>query len=190
MDAKALKKTRTTREITEVIQNLSPADRARLLSTAGYYSAKARLMPEELLQMALVKAFQGKRLCPSNVAPVTFFRGVMKSLANNEYKKRKRRIEAGFVEITNDNVNLVDNFTDPSPPPDEALILSSEETQFYDSIEEAFINDEKGHMVLLGIFDGLKGRELCDAAGVSKSELVTIHKRIKRKSAKLKSKEH
>ena len=174
-------------ELHKELEALSPVDKQRLRMIAKKYAAVAGDMePEDLLQEAMLKVFevdpQNRRNCRSDLDALTFMASTMRSLASSRVEWRKRREEAAALETTHADYNLLTAMkADPNQKSPEQALLSSENEEAF----QAFLLDEckgceKTQLVLLGGFDGLRGKALCDAAGVTKSELATIHKRINR----------
>lgn len=175
-------------DIAEAISELSLADKARLMKVANIYSGAARMLPDDLLQESFSKALEEKRKCPADLNVVVFLCGTIKSLASNEVERRKRRLKAEALETTTEHYDLLTSAApDPTISVEESIIEQEAEKVFYDRLSEEFENDEEGYLVLLGMFEGLRGGKLCEAAGVTATELATIRKRIKRKLSQLKN---
>lgn len=162
---------------------LSPRDKMRLMLVAKKYAAFTKdLEPEDLIQEALMKVFEEKRSCKLDLGVFTFLASAMRSLASNQTEMRARRREANMLEITHARYDLLtQRNSDPDHLSAEETIIDEEmERAFQDFLLEACNDCEKTQLVLLGGFDGLRGAGLCEAAGVSKQELATIHRRIGR----------
>ena len=162
---------------------LSPRDKKRLMLIAKKYSAFTKnLEPEDLIQEALMKVFEEKRSCKSDLDVFTFLAGAMRSLANNQMEMRARRRDANMLEVQYAKYDLLTELrSDPNLLNAEETIIDEEmERKFQNFLLEACNGCEQTQLVLLGGFDGLRGAALCEAAGVSKQELATIHRRIGR----------
>jgi DNA-directed RNA polymerase specialized sigma24 family protein len=175
-------------ELIDSLATLSKADKQRLRMLSRVYAGPARMMPEDLLQDAMAKVIEDKRHCPVGVPIVVFLHGIIKSLASNEVDKRERRKAALAIEETHEDYDLfsASSCCPDAVSPEKALIIKEREIAFHDFLMEQCGNDDKTMLVLLGAFDGLKGADLCQEAGVSKQELATINKRIWRMMAKFK----
>lgn len=165
------------------LEALSPVNKQRLRLIARKYAAVAGDMdPEDLLQEAMMKVFEDGRHCRSDLNALTFMASTMRSLASSRVEWRKRREEALALETTHASYDLL-TATRAGPEqksPEEMLLTTESEEAFQAFLMEECNGCEKTQLVLLGGFDGLRGQALCDAAGVTKSELATIHKRINR----------
>lgn len=162
---------------------LSPRDKKRLTLVAKKYAAFTKdLEPEDLIQEALMKVFEEKRSCKSDLEVFTFLAGSMRSLANNQREMRARRRDANMLEVQHAKYDLLtEHRSNPDHLNGEETIIDEEtERAFHDFLLEACNGCEKTQLVLLGGFDGLRGTDLCETAGVSKQELATIHRRIGR----------
>lgn len=173
-------------EIAERIEALSIADQARLLKAARYYAPRASMLSNDLLQEAMVRAIDGTRLCPADVSVVKFLANTMRSIARGELDKEERREADGGLEIQIvDDSLFSDMHADPAPSQEDALIEIEGDEAFHNWLTDQFADDDEAMIVLLGMFENLKGQKLCEETGFNPDELATIRRRIKRKIATL-----
>lgn len=78
-------------EITALIGSFGAADWIRLRKIARYYSFGGMIESDDLLQEALRRTIEGGRACPGDVPPITFLAGVMRSIADDERDRVRRR---------------------------------------------------------------------------------------------------
>lgn len=169
-------------EITERIEALSVADQARLLKVAGYYAPRTSMQPNDLLQEAMVRAIDGTRLCPPDVPVVKFLANTMRSIVRGELDKEERREVDGGLETPIVDYNLFsDMHADPAQSQEDELIQIEGDDAFHNWLTDQFADDDDGMIVLLGMFENLKGQKLCEETGFNTEELATIRRRIKRK---------
>lgn len=174
-------------ELHEELEALAPVDKHRLRMIAKKYAgASGDMEPEDLLQEAMLKIFeddpQKRRHCSRDLDLLTFMAGTMRSLASNRRERRKRREEAKMLETTHAGYDLLSvKYVEPDQKsPEEVLLQSEREEAFQSFLLDECNGCEETQLVLLGGFDGLRGEALCEAAGVTKNRLATIHKRINR----------
>jgi RNA polymerase sigma factor (sigma-70 family) len=180
MSAADAARKRSAEDCKDEIEEVSRHQGDRLLLIARYFAARARLSPEDLLQEALTRVLCGDRQRPPDVDIVAFLGGVMKSIASSEVRKRARREDAGYAETPTDLGLFADTVSDGRAGVEETICREEHDAAFHAWLYEQF-DDEETQLVLLGVFEGLSGEELCVQTGVSKSQLATIRRRIRRK---------
>ena len=168
------------------LARVSRGDRDRLLRIEKYFSGRARMTAEDLLQEAIVRVLNGDRTYRPDLDTVRFLAGVMKSIANGEVKKKRRREDAGAFETTVVDFGLfAQQQRDDKPTPEEDLIdcesTQQSDAKFHEWLQDEFDGDDETLMVLFAMFEGLSGQKLCEATGVTKDRLATIRRRIRRK---------
>ena len=175
-----------SQEISNELHTAYSTDLIRLRMIAKRWAKVAKTIThEDLLHEAMLKAIEGSRRCPKDLDVVTFLAGIMRSLASNYVKRSNRRKKALGNEVllyeNDDYDHLIATTTDDTVRSGEDELLHAEhEKEFRAFLEEQCKGCEKTLRVLRGGFDGLKGQDLCDFADVTKNELATIHRRIKR----------
>ena len=176
-----------TEELRDELGALCLTDKARLLKIAKKWAeVSGDIEPEDLLHEAMMKAIEEnpryRRRCPKGVELVTFLANAMRSLADNRIEWRKRRKDALAAEVSHPEYDLLIALTadETTRTGEQELLHAEHEAAFHAFLEEQCKGCERTHLVLLGGFDGLRGQELCDFAGVTKEELATIHRRIAR----------
>jgi len=162
------------------IEEVSLHQGDRLLVIAKYFATRAHLSPEDLLQEALTRVLCGDRERPPDVDIVAFLGGVMKSIASSEVRKRARREDAGYAETPADLGLFADTVSDGRAGIEDTICRKEHDAEFHAWLCEQFEDDET-MLVLLGMFEGLSGEELCSQTGVTKGQLATIRRRIRRK---------
>lgn len=174
---------REPQELLDALGALGDVDKHRIRMGARKYAAVAGDMDEDdLLQETLMKIHEEKRCCPTDVDPLVFVAGVIRSLASSRTEWRKRREERRALEVTSPDYDLFATSTpDPNAKtPEEILVGEERDEAFQAFLSEQCNGCEKTELVLLGKFDGMRGKELCELAGVTEKELATILKRIAR----------
>lgn len=169
-------------EISAGISALSQADRLRLRKAARFLSAINGLGDDvELLQEALVRAFEGRRKCRRDLPIVIFIVGAMRSIANAASKSARRSPVDRFVSVTED----FDDAADSTPHAEGVDYVTPEREEvarnLLQKIQEMFKDDEESQMMLYAIGEGFKGEGLREELGLTDREENTIRTRISRK---------
>ena len=175
----------------DVLSSLSSPQQKRLMLAAKYFCGRARMEAADLLQEAMLRVLTGERKLKPGLDRVTFLCGIMKSISSGEVQKRKVRTKVGFSEQPMD-LGLFSDMTPNGDPTPESALIEQQTTQecdeaFHCWLETEFHEDEETLIVLYALFEGLKGAELCEATGITKSKLATIRRRIARKLSEFQS---
>ncbi|MFK5979727.1 MAG: hypothetical protein QM488_12665 [Rhizobiaceae bacterium] len=169
-------------EVADQIEDLSVADQARLIKIARYYAPRTAMQAGDLLQEAYIRSIDGTRLCPPDVLMVIFLANVIRSIACGELDKRKRREVDGGLEIGHQNFDLfAERKADIAPSQEDLLIIMEGDDAFHAWLMQQFENDDEAILILLAMFEGMKGEQLCREVGCDADQLATIRRRIKRK---------
>lgn len=168
----------TAAEVHTLIEAVSDADMARLVSAAKGFSSLCGIEWKDLLQEAFTRALEGRRTCERGTALVPFICGVMKSFVSQENEARKDGFRP-IVPTRNGEPALPDvPTTDPSP--ERATISAIDGAAALAKIEAAAAGDEKLQLLIEGIYEGMRGAELQELLGVDEKGLAAVRKRLKR----------
>ena len=124
---------------------------------------------DDLLQEAFQRALDGTRQCTRTLEFVPFLAGVMRSIASDWRKARKRRPEMSLVTETGCLREVILQARDASPVADEVLTLNEEKQAIF----ALFIDDSLAQRLLEGIMDGLAGAQLRSLTGLSETEFAS-----------------
>ena len=112
---------RARAEIASAIRAFTPAQWARLRRVAAHYSIGDLMEAEDLLQEAFRRALDGERKCPVSVDVVRFLAEAMRSVADGELKRTKRRPALVPLPAPGDPAAPVPEPMDPAPNAEEQL---------------------------------------------------------------------
>ena len=167
-------------EVKAALNALTAVDIARLNQAAEFFCVINGFdQPNDLLQEALTRALAGQRRCRRDLALVPFLYGSMRSIANAAAKASRR--------------SRIDPFADPEDSDEEAE-LGAHAVELVDperlaaardalqKLNELFKDDEEILIFIEAMASGLKGRELRQSLGLSKTDHDTIRKRMHRQS--------
>lgn len=184
-------KTATLEEVEDAIRGLSPADVARL---EGFAAAKARALgvagmdldAAGLLNNALEKTLRGdRRWRPEKVGFVGHLLGVIRSDVSHhgEQVTRGRPVVSAAADSrrVDDDGRVSDPVEDHAgdDPTPEREVAARERLA---ALAKLFAGDDDVTLVLEALAQEMKGPEIQDDLGISKTEYETIMKRMRRKA--------
>lgn len=180
-------------EFAAAMAALTRVEKLRLRQVQQIFSRPPLMEGADLLNEVYVRVFNGTRRWYVGKDVLTFVIGAMRSLADEATERVEReQVTAGpgfrqagepLVEgIGFTNHAGVVSYTDPSVTPEDGLVASEERKLIADYRQRALeelADDEKAQLLLEGMLDGIKGRELQelvemddDTAFASKQKLV------------------
>jgi DNA-directed RNA polymerase specialized sigma24 family protein len=173
--------TLATSEIKAAIEALPHAGWLRLHRIARALSRHTGIEPADLLQEAFQRALDGSRRCPGDVDVLRFLAGVMRSIASDWCKARRRwqRLQlvapAAVLEVVMLQVR------DLRPTPDDALASEQEAARAITAIRGLFADDAVALRLLEGMLDGLEGEALRSLASLSETAFASKRRHIRRR---------
>ena len=130
---------------------------------------RSRLVPgldwTDLLQESLLRLLDGSRRWPLEVPLTVFLAGVMRSLADEHWRRRVREKELWRCK---------ELFQVEQEQRDASIRLVA-------SLERLFAGDRQALAMLAAIGEGWSPDEVCTRLGVSKKSYATIRRRIRRR---------
>jgi DNA-directed RNA polymerase specialized sigma24 family protein len=176
----------TIGEVQKALDSLSEADMIRLSKIEELF---ARNNPTStLLADAIIKTFDGTRSWKRGMGVCEHMYGVMRSLANNDHKKKT--ISKRTVAFTNDegeeNLRILHETSSPSP---ETLLIEREYQEEHEQnaqtlanqVLDLFADDGDAMMILMGMMDDIPAEEIRELSGMDQTSYNTTRKRIRRK---------
>ncbi len=158
-------------EIAAAINGLSPAELARLRALAR---ARAQGLPAgmgwaDLLQEAVTRTLAGNRKLPPDVPLVAFLGGVMRSLANEAWRRSRR--EGVLLEALGETAG-----EDAARDPERTALA----IQALSSIHRLFAGDPDVLKLLAGLADELSGEEIRQMYDLPARDYESARKRLRR----------
>lgn len=154
-------------EAEAAIRALTDRDKTSLMKIAMIYAGKTPYDHEDLVQEALLRVLDGKRIWPRDLGPTQFLWGVVRSIASEWKKKRKppkilpeTADPAGEERRANAGLDVV-------------------------KILALFDDDPIAQIIVRGMMEGLRGQELQDLSGLDKTEYESKRTKIRRRLEKL-----
>jgi hypothetical protein len=155
----------TREEIVRAIQTLRDAEKTALMKIARAYARKTPYDHEDLIHEAFARVLGGQRGWPRDVPALLFLGGVVRSIAW-DWKHDQQEDE-----------------TDPQDP------RAAERTAIAKldaaNILKQFDDDPVAKKIVFGMMEGLRGDELRELSGLSKTEYESKRTKIRRRIERL-----
>ena len=180
-------------QVCGLIEAMSDADLNAIWEASIYFGGRGGIEPEDLRQEALTRAIE-TRTCKVGIDIVPFICGIMKSLASEgpRAKKRARQkaqlrgtapapigVELAFVD---DYESLGGLKADAVSPEDEALskIIHQRELE---KVMTCISDDEDLLLLVEAIYDGMVGKALEDLLSTNTKGLAALRRKLGRRLA-------
>jgi len=182
------------------MSKLSVAELVRLKRVGLRYSGGSGMSPDELLSEAYVRAVANTRNWPVGVDVVRFMAEAMRSIASgarDSVKAEARIVPVAMrsaqmadadAEAVTDQGGVVIDFTRPSSSAEQQLIDSEEAiadasrlSKWRQELLDLFADDYQAQLIVEGMMDGLRGKELQELAGLTGAEFQTKYKKVSRR---------
>lgn len=172
-------------EALAVFRNLSEVELDKLGRIASFIAGSGGYAPpHELINETYIRIAEGKRKWPRNLNFLAFVGGVMKSLVTDgkfiPEERKLVRLKQGFTIVNSDDLMMVAANDDSADLAKKERIESA-----MSKLQTHFAGDGEMEMLLMGIEDGLRGKELQDAVGVDAKRLEALRTRMNRQIEKL-----
>jgi DNA-directed RNA polymerase specialized sigma24 family protein len=170
----AIEATDSAAAVSRALALLSEADLLRLQALARL---RARGLPDgvawsDLLHEALARALDGSRQWPSNVPLLVFLAGVMRSICDEIWRRRRR--EAGVIAPAND----AECRTVACPAPDQERVVAA--GQAIATIYRLFATDQTALLIISGLANGLSADDIRARNALSSMAYDSARRRIRR----------
>ena len=163
---------RTTVDATRAIQALSDTDLVRLKALAQLWG---RGLPggigwADVLNEAILRVLNGSRRWPADVPLLAFLSGVMRSICDDHWRRRRREPRAEA------DVAFGLSAEDTAPDPERTLAAA----QALVEVHRLFARDPCALKIISGLADGLTASEICRHYGITERDYDTARKRMRR----------
>jgi DNA-directed RNA polymerase specialized sigma24 family protein len=152
-------------ELIVSIRALAEAEKTTLVKAAKFYATRTPFDSDDLLQEAICRILSGKRVWGGSIPLLSFFVGVMRSIAW-EWKN----------EYCEDVIEAHD------PRCGESTILATIEMA---NIVAMFADDLAAQKIVMGMMNGVRGKELQRICGLGKVEYESKRRKIRRRIEQL-----
>ena len=178
----------------------SAADHVRLKRVGLKYSGGSGMSPDELVSEAYVRAAANSRNWPVGVDVVRFMAEAMRSIANGARDSvtaearslpvamRSAQMADADAEAVTDQLGVVIDFIRPPPSPEQLLIDGEEAaadasrlSKWRQELLDLFADDYQAQLIVEGMMDGMRGKELQELADLTSAEFPTKYKKVSRR---------
>ncbi len=162
------------RDVGPALEALSDDDLLRLRALARL---RARGLPggvawSDLLHEAVLRALEGTRRWPPGVPLLAFLAGIMRSLCDEQWRRRRR--ESLSPQPGDAAATLIDVASNADP---ERVYAAAEALA---AVDRLFASDAMALKVIAGLTNGLSAEEIQRLYGVSAVEYDTARRRMRR----------
>ncbi|WP_296710976.1 hypothetical protein [Rhodoblastus sp.] len=175
-------------EALAMIHALSADEKAKLIAMDKGQIGGTGRQAGELFREALCRTILGKRRCPRDVPFIAFLIQTMRSIASHDREYQKRHVAFDDDRANPEPVVLGTGALASSSLNPEQLLLDAEEPEAktaLETINSHFDGDEDCQMMIMGLAEGLRGRDLREFVGADQSRIDYLYKKIRRKMLKL-----
>ncbi|MBX4997457.1 transposase [Rhizobium lentis] len=160
---------------------LSNEERNKLARVARFIAGSSGFpSPDDLINEAYVRIADGRRRWPRGHGFTSFVAGVMKSLRSDGAfvtdERKVVRLDQGFAIVTSEDLQMVAANDDDGDLARKAIIEDA-----ISKLEEHFADDDEMMLLLMGIQEGMIGKDLQEAVGVDAKRLEALRTRLKRR---------
>ncbi len=179
MKAVSQREVLTDAELRSALEGLSQSDLLRIRSKATLLATGTGMEPDDLINEAILRTLEenGGRNCPRDVAPVTFLNNVIRSIASHSRTNWTREMPTGTIDDKDDPIL---NAPDPTPSPEELVIVRLDSGKALSRFETIFNDDPHAWAVMTGIMEDWSPQEIREVEPMSEREYVAARKRVRR----------
>ncbi len=175
-------RTSTVRNYTfdEVVAGLSALgelDVARLDGISRGLARTADMEPKDLLHEAVYRMVT-KRTCPVDVDIVGFAIQTMKSIASTSYRRRRQNLDEGVTSIPIAANDGGFDVADDAVSPEEQALARIFHGKCLALVDATVADDEELQLLVLGLCDGLLGRQLEELLETDTKGLAAARRRL------------
>jgi hypothetical protein len=157
----------TAAEVFRAVNSLTAAQKTTLVKIAKAYAWKTRYGHDDLIQEALTRVLEGKRVWPRRLPPVVFLRGVMRSIASDWGP------EGVDDSVDVDDIGYVNHSATVRIDVRKMLAL--------------FDDDPVAQKIFIAMLEGARGEELRELSGLSAKDYESKRTKMRRRLEKMMS---
>ena len=195
----------TAPDFRTAVSALTSPEKARLARVARLLHGSTGLSWQDLYQQACADSLDLTRSWPEGVDVVKFLIEAMRSIASNSRRSMAVARRVSAVEPTEKSpANVQGLLTDkgkvfhlhPVPETAEEELIRREDEKATEAwirarhheLLDLFDDDDDAQLMVLGMLDGLRGKELRAATGLDESQFASKYKKVHRRIESLKGK--
>ncbi|MBB4610729.1 hypothetical protein [Sphingomonas yabuuchiae] len=167
----------TSDEVVAGLSALGELDVARLDGISRGLARIADMEPKDLLHEAVYRMVT-KRTCPVDVDIVGFAIQTMKSIASTSYRRRRQNLDEGVTSIPIAANDGRFDVADDAVSPEEQALARIFHGKCLALVDATVADDEKLQLLVMGLCDGLLGRELEELLETDTKGLAAARRRL------------
>jgi DNA-directed RNA polymerase specialized sigma24 family protein len=156
---------------------MSDHDRRKVAAIATSFARRYQLHADDLLQEAYVRALS-TRSCASGVPIVAFLAGVIRSVA---WDGLRERTDGALTYVPDYKEKDLAGVAARDVTPEDGALARTKYAKHLEHCLECIEDDEELQLLVEGLFDNLRGRELEELLGVDTKGLAAAKRRLTRK---------
>lgn len=188
-------------EFSAAMASLAPASMIKIQKAMRILARSPLVDGADLLQETYLRVLRGTRRWPIGVEVTSFAIGTMKSIADEAREKLGReqatvisnctRVGASHgpdVAVLN-RAGIMEMLSLPNTPEDDLTIVDQHQLieEWRRKVLETFTGDDDAQLLIEGLFDGQKGRQLQELTGLSDTAFASKQRKVRRGIEKLAS---
>ena len=170
-------------DIRAALAAMSDADLHRVERAARHFAPRSGMSAEDLRQEAYARAL-GTRSCRAGTPMVDFLAGIIRSVASEGPRSRRRAREEGGFELVYEaeigEAGMPEAASPATSPEDEALSRVMHARELERALG-AIEGDEQLQLLAEGLFEGLMGKDLEALLGTDTKGLAAARKKLGRR---------
>jgi len=170
----------TPAEAAAAIRTLTDVGWVRLRKIARAFALSRPADADDLLQRAMMRTLEGKRRCPRDVDIIKFLADVMRSIASDWAKARRRRPDHRAVPLEGGPDDPPIDPPEDRPDQEEQLIEAEEAARLRQRVIDLFADDVEAQVMVEGIMEGMEGEALRATTGLDKTAFASKRRQIRR----------
>lgn len=164
-------------EVVAGLSALGELDVARLDGISRGLARTADMEPKDLLHEA-VHRMVTKRTCPVDVDIVSFTIQTMKSIASTSYRRRRQNLDEGVTSIPIAANDGGFDVADDAVSPEEQALARIFHGKCLELVDATVADDEELQLLVMGLCDGLLGRQLEELLETDTKGLAAARRRL------------
>lgn len=164
-------------EVVAGLSALGELDVARLDGISRGLARTADMEPKDLLHEA-VHRMVTKRTCPVDVDIVSFTIQTMKSIASTSYRRRRQNLDEGVTSIPIAANDGGFDVADDAVSPEEQALARIFHGKCLELVDATLADDEELQLLVMGLCDGLLGRQLEELLETDTKGLAAARRRL------------
>jgi DNA-directed RNA polymerase specialized sigma24 family protein len=170
-------------EVREALHALSDDDMRRIDRIARYFAQRSGMSIEDLRQEAFLRVLSS-RTCKAGTPIISYLAGTIQSIASETPRKRKKARKDAGLEVVFAAQYGTDGIPEPQsdvPDPEGEALSRTIHSRALARASECIANDFELQLLVEGLHDGKRGKELEELLSTDAKGLAAAKRRLSRK---------